>query len=201
MSAHGRPRQRGSRGKDADESVVGMYKVAYEEAKRVCLEQLAELDSMRQRSVQFLAFAGSATAFLVGTGLSNQPGDERSLAFFVHAGIASAASVASIIYVASILLSLVPPVGARGSLLRPWRLRRAMWNFQLDARVFVEEWIDPEVGRSSEADFYRDLALHYGEKDGENESQLDTIRAWYLRFVIAGSTQIVLWAALVWIYA
>jgi hypothetical protein len=42
-----------------------MYKMAYDEAKRLVDDQVAELDGIRQRSVQFLAFIGTGTAFLV----------------------------------------------------------------------------------------------------------------------------------------
>jgi hypothetical protein len=178
-----------------------MYKIAYDEAKAVCSDQVAELDSMRQRSVQFLAFAGSATGFLVGAGLRDVPASQRSWDFFALAGTASLASLASILYVSFILLALIPDSGQRKRFVRPRRLHSAVWNFQMDADRFVTGWIDPEVGAPSEMRFYRDLALHYGEKAQENEPQLDTIRAWYLRFVIAASAQVVAWAAVIWIYA
>lgn len=169
----------------ADEARVSMYKAAYDEGKRKVDDQLAELDSMRARSVQFLAFVGSATAFLVAAGLRQT---HRTDGFYVVAGLATFVSVMSIALVTSILTAL--------------RLfRHTRWDFRINSKVLVEEWIDPEVGATSEARFFRDIALHYHTMATKNDPPLQRLRGRYIAFLTCGSFQVILWAALVWGYA
>lgn len=200
-----------------------MLKVAYEEGLRIIEDQVAELDSMRQRSVQFLAFVGSATAFLAGSGLGGTY--DRGPAFFVLAGLASLVSAIAIALASFVLLSLVPrrsgstdreqttqetalgsdpsespvpPPAASGR--SKFRIERAVFNFQVDPSTLVLRWIEPEMG-ATEAWFFKHLALHYGEKAAENEPLLDTIRRWYWLFIAFASAQVVLWAMVVWVFA
>ena len=165
-----------------------MYRVAYEEGVRAVDDQIAELDSMRQRSVQFLAFVGSATAFLVGTGLG---GAARTPAFYAVAATATVLALFSLTMVAFILLSIECRHG----------LHRVLWNFRLEPSTLVEKWIDPDVGAASESEYYRALALQYDKMSAENDGPLKTVRRWYWLFLLLGSTQVMLWASLVWAFA
>lgn len=167
---------------------TAMYRVAYEEGKRTVDDQVAELDSMRQRSVQFLAFVGSATAFLVGSGLS---APTRGPLFLALALLASLLSIASILLVLCVLLTVV---------FRRGRPQRIAWNLRISARVLVEHWVGPEVGAASESKYLRDLALQYDGMAMENDPNMRVVRRRYGWFLFIGSLQVLVWASLVWAY-
>jgi hypothetical protein len=104
----GQPRQ--SRTGTPRPEAMPMYRIAYDEGKRLVDTQLAELNGMRDRSVQFLAFVGSATAFLVGTSLG-RVGEGTDIAYKTALTVslaiaASVASLAAIYLVITILLAL-----------------------------------------------------------------------------------------------
>jgi hypothetical protein len=180
------PRQpRAGRSRTPD---LPMYKIAYEEGKRLVDDQLAELDGMRQRSVQFLAFVGSATAFLVGTSLGRvgtSPGLAYGIVALVLAIVASLAAAVAIVLVVFILLAL----SKKG---------RIKFEFRLSPAVLVE-MIDPEVPQKEEAAFMRRLALDYGEMHDTNETSIIKLRKCYTAFIALGFSQLVLWAIVAWI--
>jgi hypothetical protein len=167
-----------------------MYKVAYEEGKRLVDDQLAELDGMRQRSVQFLAFIGSATAFLVGTSLGrvSQVGVAYEIVPLLLAGAASAASLIAIYLVVTMLLALS----------KDERLKPTNWRFRLSPEVLIR-WIEPEVPQPDEVDFLRNLADVYQKMYEYNEPRLKRLRKFYTAFVAIGFFQLVLWASVAWI--
>ena len=176
---------RAGRTRSAD---VPMYKIAYEEGKRLVDDQLAELDGMRQRSVQFLAFVGSATAFLVGTSLGRvdtSAGLAYGITALVLAISASLAAAVAIILVVFILLAL----SKKG---------RVEFEFRLSPTVLVKT-IEPEVPQPDEADLLRYLALEYSEMHDSNESGIAKIRKYYTAFITIGFLQLVLWALVAWI--
>ena len=142
---------------------------------------------MRQRSVQFLAFVGSATAFLVGAGVSD---GARSTAFFLTASVATALSFLSILFVLFVLLSIDYHGG----------IHRILWNFRVSSQILVDHWIDPEVGAASEAKFLRNLALQYDKMAEENDPSMTVVRRWYLSFLTFGSIQVITWAGVVWAF-
>ena len=164
-----------------------MYKDAYEEGKRLVDSQSAEIDSMRQRSVQFVAFVGSATAFLVGTSLQAV---SRTPPFYV---LAVSATAFSIIMVASLVFVLLGLVWIKG-------FRRAKWNFRSSPRILVERWIEPDVGAHAEAEYYHDLAIHYDDKAKENRPWLAQLRRWYAALIVSGATGLLVWVTLFWMF-
>lgn len=169
-----------------------MARVAYEEGKRLVDDQLAELDSMRQRSVQFLAFVGSATAFLVGTGLASTV-DDRPSGWLLSAAAASSLTVIMLLLEAVILLSLV----SRTSKMLPTRHE---WNFRLEPKVIVKAWVNRDLGAApEEIDLYVELAEHYSDMADENDHPLAVMRTCYWLFLVVAFAQLMAWGALVWI--
>jgi hypothetical protein len=157
-----------------------LYRVAYEESQRTLDDQQDELKGMRDRAVQFTAFVGAATAFLVGTGLH---ATHRDVTFYVLAGIASVSSGLSI--------------GLLIALLNPWK--KKPWEYRLSAKVLIDGWIENEVPGPSEAKFLRALAERYDKMRCANEDLLGYLRTWYRWLIIVGSAQVTIWAVLVWL--
>jgi hypothetical protein len=178
-----------------DETRSNLYRDAYDEGKRAVDRQIAELDSMRQRSAQFISFVGSATAFLVGTGLGATPAESRDAGYFSLTWTAATLSVASIALLMMVLLAIV---WTRGK----WMPNRARWDFANSSKTLVEDYATaPEVGEYSESDYYRDLALIYESKWNHNDLWLGQVRRSYTLFLIVGSLQVTVWALLVGISA
>jgi hypothetical protein len=181
------PSNRAGRGRRTRDDQPDLYKLAYEEGKRALEDQLAELDTMRQRSVQFLAFVGSASAFLVGTSLK---ATDRSLAFYI---LAVTASIATLLTVALCL-----------ALLTASRLPRARgveeWSLNLSPSALIK-WIEPDVRPPRESDFYRALAERYDQMTSDNLPGLNRMRHRYVLFLGGAVMQLTLWLALAWAYA
>lgn len=163
-----------------------LYQVAYDESQRALDEQANELDGMRQRATQFISFVGTATAFLVGTGVKSP---DRDATFFVIALVGSLASLGTILLAVAIL-TLVRRSG--------WGFERFQWELRLSASRLVE-WIEPDVGGPDEVDFMKAIALRQDQMRESNEVNLRVVRTRFLWLIILGSVQIVVWAALVWV--
>ena len=182
------PSEKAARGHRTRDDQPDLYKLAYEEGKRTVDDQLAELDSMRQRSVQFLAFVGSASAFLVGTSLK---ATDRSPAFYVVAIAASAMTLLTVALCLSMLIAARLPLASGGT---------EKWAFRLSPSALVK-WAEPDVHPPSESDFYRALAEKYEEMARENSSGLSKIRSRYIGFLGGAVLQLTLWLVLAWLYA
>jgi hypothetical protein len=132
--------------------------------------------------VQFLAFVGSATAFLVGTRFDTAP--NKTGVFYPLAWIATGLALLAIV---STVLVLAPLF--------------VKWSFRVSAERVITI-IDREVGREvpspSEGELYRKLALNYEPKKQQNEIVLARVRWVYFVAIAAGSVQLVLWTVLVW---
>jgi len=159
-----------------------LYRIAYQEGQRALDDQQDELKGMRDRGVQFTAFVGAATAFLVGTGFHPA---HRDASFYA---LAAAASVFSGILILLLL-----------ALLRP--SNRRLWHYRLSAQSLISGWIETEVPPPSEAHFLRSLAEKYDQMRTQNEELLGSLRTWYRWLVVVGTVQVTIWAVLVWAYA
>lgn len=165
---------------DREDKAALLYKAVYEEAKRGLDAQSAELDSLRQRAIMFLAFVSSATAFLVGTTLD--AGGVRNGTFRSVAIWATAVSAAAIVAAVATVV--------------PWR----KWQGKLSAATLIEGWVETDTA-ATEVFFYRELALLFDEMRMSNETTLAILRSLYTALILAGSAQVVLWASLAWIRA
>ncbi len=162
---------------------AALYRVAYEEGRRALDDQTAELENMRGRAVQFLAFVGVGTAFLVGAGLRAVRDADKDRLFYSLAVAASVATLVAILFTC-LLMS-----------------RRISWGYRADAKAITESMIERQVPGPTEASLLRDLALACADNKNENDKVLKRLRARYLVVVIAGSVGIVLWSSLVWVRA
>lgn len=196
-------RRAGDRNPDA----VELYKVIYDESVRLLSDQLQELAAFRTRTVQYLALIGTATAFLVGTGLS---GGHRDDGFFVLAGIASAAFVVTLLYGMQVLTGVVHQ--------KPWFTTKSpeelacakkKWhtprlNFYFSARALSTLADNPiEVGKDKYygvAAMLKKLALDAEKYHDENERLIDILKHAYQLCILSGFFQLLLWGAVAWRY-
>lgn len=180
------PRKRPRR-RVADDGDLPMLRIAIDEGKRLLDDQVAELDGMRQRTVQFLAFVGSATAFLVGAGLSSGTRDFTFTVLAVSGAI-------FFILVLCLALSVLQGV-------TPWKKKggKATWNFRLNpAKLAV--YLEYDIGRPDEAQFLDEAVRLLQENADKNEQHLKDLRRTYWTFLVAASLQILLWVVIVTVY-
>lgn len=170
---------------DENSGGASLYVVAFEEGRRFLADQLSELEGMRNRTVSFLAFVGSASGFLIGAALSNSV--ERHFAFYSLAFIATALSVAFVICAIWILLSL----NSRG--------HSSRWRLNLSPRTLVG-WIETDPPPAP-SDFFRALAVEAEEMIATNDPALRRVRAQYVAVMILGIAQLIVWTWLAWMMA
>src|SRR4051812_18524824 len=125
-----------------------MYRVAYEEGQRTLDDQVDELNGIRTRAVAYLAFVGTATAFLVGTNLKAVDPNldffiSRNLLFFLMAGIATALLTLTLL---AVIRVLVPKDG---------------WEIRVSGEDLINDWIESDVPPPNEAHLLRALTLLY----------------------------------------
>lgn len=173
-AGHGLPTPRpGVEGREA------MYRLAYEQGLRTLSDQAAEVDGMRTRAVSFMAFIGTATAFLVTTTLrSAEPG----ALFYVVAGLATA-----LVGFATVQLA---------RLLRP----RIEFTLQLNSRDIVTDWIDQEVPCPSEALLLRGLSGWLAQYAEDNLEGIKVLRNRFSHVVLFGSGGLLLWTTAIWVF-
>jgi hypothetical protein len=159
-----------------------MYRLAYEESQRSLDDQRDELNGIRDRSVNFVAFVGAATAFLVGIGLHTANAD-RDAIYFVLAGAGTAGSLHLLVEVFLLL---------RPSSSNPWQYR-------LSGGSLISGWIESDVPAPDLAQFLRALAEINDSMRASNERLLRGVRNCYRRLVLGGSAQLIVWAVLVWL--
>src|SRR5215469_13190908 len=157
-----------------------LYKIAYQEGQRTLDDEQDELNRVRDRAVQFTAFVGAATAFLVGTGLDAPSKD----ALFY--GLASAASALSAILIALLFIVLAP-------------MGRHSWRYRMSTEFLISQWIEADLPQLDEAALLREMALQYGDMHRRNEAMLSSIRRSYRWLIATGAAQVTVWAALVWV--
>ncbi len=164
---------------------TAMFRLAYEESQRALSDQLLQLDAMRQRTTQILAFIGTATAFLVGTGVT---APSRDLVFYVIAWAGTAATFATLTVGVAVLLGF-----------RSWSSEPHLyhWNSRLSACDLLK-WIDADVPPRDEAAFLGAVAKENDASANENERNLHAVRKWYVCFVFLAFAQLLIWTGLVW---
>jgi len=164
------------RATDEDEE---LYQIVYEESHRTLDNQKDELNSIRDRTVQYAIFIGAATAFLVGSGLA---APHRDVSFYALAIIAS-------------LFSLMV-IGLLFSILNP--STKHLWVEGVSADYLIENWVKKADPRPRKAEFVRDLAIMNADSQQNNQKLLAPLRTRYRYLIAAGALQVIVWAALVW---
>lgn len=168
-----------------DSDAVGLYKAAADEGRRRVDDQVAELDAMRTRCVQFLALTVTATAFLVGNSLS---GADRDWLFYLLAGLGT------FLAFLALLLSLSVLLGRK----RLSKTSKLTWRFRLSGAALVG-WIEHEVpSPPSEAAFTRALVQEFDEMHEHNDSRLQFVRKVYTSAISVGFSSVLVWTTLIW---
>ena len=177
----GRRDTSGRQSRHPDASIrAEQYRIAYQEGQRTLDDEQDELKGMRDRAVQFTAFVGAATAFLVGTGLQHFNNDPL---FYT---LESSASLLSVMLILLILALLMPP-------------KKKLWHYRMSPAILVEKWIECDVPPPDEASLLREMALLYDSMHRSNEILLTSVRRLYQSLIAIGAAQVTLWAVLVWI--
>ncbi|OBI82706.1 hypothetical protein A9X00_07095 [Mycobacterium sp. 1245805.9] len=160
---------------------TNMYKVAFEESVRALKDQVDELSNIRQRIVSYLAFVGSATAFLVGSSL-NAPGSRDDLFFFLAS-------------VGTAFMGIT--IGCATVLLRP---KFTKIGATASAQTIITGTIERQVSPiESEAHFYRDLAIYNDRAVDKNDGKLKWTQRLYITAITCGALQLTVWIVLVWL--
>jgi hypothetical protein len=170
----GRPRRNSAQATGAE----GLYRTVYEESQRTLDDQNDELTEIRQRVVQFVAFVGAATAFLVGTSLR---ASSKDAVFYWLAAFATSLSCFTLALVVCVLVPF------------------AKWEYRLSASVLIDKWIETDVPVPSEGQFLRALALRYDQMRQRNETALNRLRLAYVAVIVAGILQLSTWIVLSWV--
>jgi hypothetical protein len=164
-----------------------LYERAAGVGKDALDDQVSELDSMRNRSVQFLAFVGSATAFLVGTSLNGAV--PRGPGFGITGALGTLGILALLVILRSILTGTANWFGGA----------QMNWNYRLDPTAYTE-WLDEQGSRVSAEVFYRHLAGVYRTQKVANEEYLKVIRARYFAFLVSSTSVLLIWGVVAWRY-
>lgn len=188
-----------------DQALTPLYKLAYDEGKRALTDQLDELNGMRTKAVQFIAFVSTATAFLAGFGLRNT---DRTLWFFLIAGAASALSLMAIFYLARILSPRIRNLSPK---LRRWVPKIFLpkglpdgeqlgVSFTIEANVIMDDWIrGRELPRRCEWVLLEEITHSYVALVEGNKPLVDQIRRNYGRMIVLGALGVITWAGLAWL--
>ena len=158
---------------------AALYRVAYEQGLRSLTDQVDELSGLRTRAVSYMAFIGTATAFLVTATLRSAT---AGTPFFVCALLAT-------LFVAWATIQL-------GRTIHPG----LEFTFRLDARQIIARWIDREVPAPSEADLLRSLSGWLSVYVEQNEVALKKVRWRFNQVVMCGGTGLLLWTVAIWAF-
>lgn len=161
------------------DAAVNLYRVAFEEGRRGIADQVDELNGMRTRAVSYMAFIGTAAAFLVTTTLRSAiPGG----AFYLIAILATI----SVTWATVQLCRVVRP--------------RLPFTIRFDPRDIITNFIDREIPRPTEAQLLRSLAGWSARYIEENEESLRRIRYRFSHVIMFGGGGLLLWTVAVWIF-
>lgn len=156
-----------------------MYRLAYDQGLRSLADQASEIDGMRTRAISYMAFVGTATAFLVTSTLrSTSPGTP----FYVAAALGTVSFLVAII----LLARLIHP-GIK-------------FTLKINPRYIVEDWIDRDIPAPSEAAILRGLSGWFACYIEKNETGLDKLRFRFNGLIISASVGLLLWIFAVWAF-
>lgn len=170
--------------KGSDGELATVYKIAFDEAVRTLKAQADELSTMRQRLVQYLAFVGTATAFLVGTSLRPSDGAQPILRGPEFMPLCIAGTVAMVV---TLVLALI--------LLYPGWTRLTVVSSSKGILAGIHRDVSPT---DTEAHLLHDLAWYYGDYINKNKPILARSRWIYFAGIGAGAIQLGIWIALIW---
>lgn len=186
---------------------AALYRIAYEQSLRALDDQVDELSGIRARAVQYTAFVGAATGFLIGVGLS---APDRNTGFYILAGSASFVMLVGLAALALLLVSRSlyqrtdisrDDSSVRQAKRRVRFLARNSWQSQMSASILIDQWIEKDVPGPDEAALLGEVARRYDRAAERNDGTLEKARRQYTVVVMAEGVALVAWAAMVWIFA
>lgn len=174
---------------DAEDSRLATFELARLEELRLLELQRAQLDNIRTRTAQYLAFVGSASAFLAGSGLRAVDRDPWFYGFAVVATVFSGLSVA----IGFVIFGNYDPRGIfDGS------RRKLLWKWGHTTKGHALEHALSEVPPVPASALARKLAERYQRAREENEPNLGVVQKTHVAFLALGSLQLVAWTVVVW---
>jgi hypothetical protein len=173
-----------------------VYKLAYEESKRSLDSQTLELDSLRQRAVQFLAFIGAGTAFLVGSGLAV---DARPFGFYLFSIAGTILLIIAMLVLGYVLFPLHRVSVSTSGDKSKKRLRVAPWRGRLSGARLIAE-VDRDIPKATEEAFTAALVKQYDRMLTSNLLTLKAVRRAYVTFVFCSVLELACWVIVVWSY-
>lgn len=173
-----------------------VYKLTYEESKRSLDSQTQELDSIRQRAIQFLAFIGTGTAFLVGSGLAVTT---RTAGFYFLSISGTALLVIAMLLLAYVLFPLRKESVHTSDDTSKNRLKVAPWRGRLSGTRLIAE-VDRDIPKATEQAFTAALVKQYDRMLSSNLATLKLVRRAYLAFVFCSVLELACWITVVWRY-
>lgn len=160
------------------------YELARGEELRRLEHQRDELDSMRTRASQYLAFVGAATAFLVGNGLENA---DRDALFYAIAAFASLISATAIYLGVAVFLG--------GGKLAGGEVGK--YAFTLNSLVVLRT-VEADVPHANPSQVSAYMTRLYAEMADGNAPVLAAARRQYRWFLGTGASQVLGWTILLW---
>ncbi|WP_075013916.1 hypothetical protein [Geodermatophilus obscurus] len=157
-----------------------LYEITYKEATRTLDDQSAEVNNARTRAVQYLAFVGSATAFLLGTAVKDIT--QRDGTFYVIATAGSSLALLGLVCIAA--------------LLNPWQT--PLYK-RVEPKLLLVNFIERQVPIPNKAEMFRELSIHFENWQSANQRRLKSVRILYFASILLGSLQLLLWATLTWL--
>lgn len=134
---------------------------------------------MRSRAVAYMAFIGTATAFLVSTTIRTP---NLQLPFYLVALTATLFVVWSIFQLARVI----------------WPKRS--FTLRIDPINIIEQFIDREVPIPTQAELLRTLSKWFGRYIDDNDLALDKVRNAFTQVVLFGSGGLLLWTIAIWFF-
>ena len=153
---------------------------AIEQGVRFLDDQNGELARIRERAITFVAFISAAVALLVAGGIAIQT---RPLAFFIVAGVGTA----GLAFMAFWLARVVSPSTKFRGVLRP------------DA--VLDQIYGDEPKPNITAARTRLAAVTLPGMIDKNETALKTVRGRYSWLLWTGNVTLLIWSALIWVFA
>lgn len=172
--------------------IIDAYKAAADVGRLAVVDQVSELDAIRTRSSTFLAFVGSATAFLVGTAVKGSDGNPSP--GFVIAGLVGTVALAALLVVFTSVMI--------GSTRWYWPKEQMLWDSRQSGRMYAD-WLHGDLANAAPDTpiaFYRHLANQYELQFNSNRIYLTTIRNRYLALVVMGFVVLVTWGVAAWLF-
>lgn len=174
---------------DPDNDNLATFELARQEELRLLELQRTQVDNIRTRTAQYLAFVGSASAFMAGSGLRAV---DRDGWFYLAAGTATALSALSVALGCALFGNINPAKVLKKS------KRRLVWAWGSKGGGHALAHARSQVPVVSASDLAQKLADRYQTARRLNADKLLVVQQTFVWFLVAGSVQLLAWTIVVW---